>query len=243
MFLERDDARCLCWAVACGTDSEEELKRSADMGYAWAQVLLANLLSPSDVELVLLEKAAAHGEATAFFWLAHRLWDSEERTEDDKKRAKILWRQAGLGDGDSQLEVAERCSVSGSPEQLAWLRHSALQDNPFALQLATAFLPGEVCKYDDGCSGRALHEIAIALDSLPEWRNGESPEMVAAGERALELLNQWHGEAKRAVTCWIWLARQEGTPKDIRLLIADLIWDERAAWSERNGTRLIADKN
>ncbi len=226
----------MCWAAASGSsDDLDLLKRSADKGCAWTQVLLANSsMAGVDWPAALLEKAVAQGEPTAMYWLVQLLWSSEERTDDNTRRAQSLWRQAAeLGDRDSQLQVAQRCCESGSPEQLAWLRRSALLNYPFALQLATVFLPGNVWKYEEGGSGRSLYEIAIALDSLPEWRMDESESTIAAGEQALKLLRQWHSEAKRAVVCWMWLARKEGIPKDMRLLVADLIWDERVAWCER----------
>lgn len=49
----------------------------------------------------------------------------------------------------------------------------------------------------------------------------------------MRLYTQWLSGAKMGVLCWLWLSKGTGVARDIRLLIADLIWDERAAWSER----------
>ncbi len=33
--------------------------------------------------------------------------------------------------------------------------------------------------------------------------------------------------------CWLWLSAAKNVVKDVRLLVADLIWNDRTAWSER----------
>ncbi len=68
------------------------------------------------------------------------------------------------------------------------------------------------------------------------WKKKQWPVTEKASERAMSLYLRWNEEAKRAVLCWLWLARDKNVVKDIRLLIADLIWEERAAWSERTAT-------
>ncbi len=47
-----------------------------------------------------------------------------------------------------------------------------------------------------------------------------------------EIVPQWCAEAKQSVLCWLWLARDLGVVKDVRLLIADLIWDDKEAWTK-----------
>ncbi len=53
----------------------------------------------------------------------------------------------------------------------------------------------------------------------------------------IELYRLWCAKAKRAVMCWLWMSRSQRIIKDLRLLIADFIWDERAASSELKATR------
>ncbi len=43
----------------------------------------------------------------------------------------------------------------------------------------------------------------------------------------------WLGLARQAVYCWLRLSKSLRVTKDVRLLIANLIWEERAEWSER----------
>ena len=78
-----------------------------------------------------------------------------------------------------------------------------------------------------------LYEIAAAFaeNANAEWGLCEEPK--AASERAIAFYRRTNEEAKRAVLCWLWLVEEKRVVKDIRLLIANLVWEERAAWSER----------
>lgn len=52
-------------------------------------------------------------------------------------------------------------------------------------------------------------------------------------DEAILLFENWCKEAERAILCWLWLARDLGVCKDIRVAVAQLIWDDKAVWSER----------
>jgi hypothetical protein len=86
--------------------------------------------------------------------------------------------------------------------------------------------------FDKGGTGRIVFEIGAALSGMPEWRDGLGAARIAECERAEKMYQQWCDAAKRGIMCWLWLSRIEGVCKDVRLTIASLIWDERAAWSE-----------
>jgi hypothetical protein len=43
--------------------------------------------------------------------------------------------------------------------------------------------------------------------------------------------DRWIAMARAAIACWLATARRLGVVKDIRLLIAQKLWDERAEWS------------
>ncbi len=56
------------------------------------------------------------------------------------------------------------------------------------------------------------------------WRQLE------AWDEAVSLYNMWRDEAKRGVMCWMWISRHLNVMKDIRLLIAEVVWIERSSW-------------
>lgn len=52
--------------------------------------------------------------------------------------------------------------------------------------------------------------------------------------RAVALHGEWCEKAKQAIQFWVWASKNElDVHKDTRLLIAKLLWADRAAWSER----------
>ncbi len=115
-----------------------------------------------------------------------------------------------------------------------WLRRAAVQDGYYATRLAE-FAVNQVGRFDRGSSGRIVYEIGVAVMVIREqrvWTRLDQDEK-AACESAFVVYLRCIEDAKRAVMCWLWFARSETVAKDIRLLIADLIWEERAAWSER----------
>ena len=74
-----------------------------------------------------------------------------------------------------------------------------------------------------------LYEIGAAFGEGTE--SIEEPEKTAV-ERAIALYTRCNGEASSSVMCWLWLAGEKHMCKDIRLVIADLIWNDRAELSD-----------
>ncbi len=78
-----------------------------------------------------------------------------------------------------------------------------------------------------------MYEIGFALTCSPACHLANcSLEERDTQDRDAILYKQCCSAAKRAVMCWLWLARATTVVKDVQLLIADLIWDARADWSE-----------
>lgn len=242
LLLREDDARSLGWAAMLRGDeaSRDMLRRPAEAGYAVAQWQFAETLQGYDSEQqAWLERAATQGEPRAMTLLALLLWVPHNRTGfHDKPRARQLRLAAALaGDWFGQWYYASCCCPRDSPEQFTWLRRCAVQ-KPKAIAKITIVsnLSKELQRYDEGGSGRVVFEIGWALARIPDWAEEDTdkfPERIAAGERALQLYNQWCAEASRAVWCWIWLAQHVGVSRDIRVLIANLASEQRWAWAER----------
>ncbi len=52
--------------------------------------------------------------------------------------------------------------------------------------------------------------------------------MFAALARAVLMHENWCGKAKQTIYCWVWAAKRElGVAKDVRVLNANLVWEER----------------
>ncbi len=114
------------------------------------------------------------------------------------------------------------------------MRRAAIQDE-FGAERIFEDVSGQVQRYYRGYSGRNLYEIGAAIAVVREkdfFAKVVGRERVAC-EHAFAMYNRWNKRARRVVLCWLWLARSEGIVKDVRLLIANLIWEDRAVWSER----------
>ncbi len=127
----------------------------------------------------------------------------------------------------------QECFEPDSWQRFVWLRRSAIayewDKNAFVELLRVV----EKQTNENGGSGRIVCEMGAAFAARDWWRTlGFSSSTLAACERVIQLHKKWCQEAEMAVLCWLWTARHFGVSKDIRLMIADLIWDDRAAWSE-----------
>ncbi len=237
VFLSRgpDDARCLCWAALCGGQPRAELlKRSAEAGNAWGQAVY-DWSCTGGTEF--LAKSAEQGDRDGMYYLGWRL-----RCESQPvPAANDLWRESGLLGHPSAQYVVGRDCVDGSNEQFEWWQRSALQGahsldvrEEIGRQVIT-----QLQLFRDGGSGRILFELGSmfrgAVDTKKRQLFGvdRHVQVVAGSKRAVALFVQWCGEARQAIWCWIWLAQQLGMSRDMRVHIAGIVWEQRAAWSER----------
>ncbi len=237
IFLAQgEDRRCLCWAIESGGLAWREpwksmVMRSEEAGYSRAQHIVGVLSSDDNQVTKWLEKACAQHETQAMVFLGQHLFFRNE-----KARAEELWRQAAeLGDPSAQYDLADKCCEENSLERFEWLRRSAANSVGIgALERLVYLAVEQTRRWDRGSSGRNVFEIGAALCEASDWKKtAREKERQEAGERAIELYEQWLEQARRAVLCWMRLSKQLRMPKDIRLLIAHLMWRDRSVWSER----------
>ncbi len=236
LLSHSQDPRCLCWAADCDApDYLELLKRSAQGGYAWGQAVYS-LYLPDKEAHVWLEKAAAAHDAEAFMLLGDNLLLGRGMDVDRMRAGELLRKASELGCPVAQCRLAESFFARDDSEYYEWIRRSALQSNVRALSRLCVDAVGYVKRLREaGGSGRIVFEIGGALAGIHDWKKEAygNPVHIEACESAIRLYEHWSGEARRAVLCWLWLAKDAGVAKDIRLLIADLIWQGRCVWSER----------
>ncbi len=236
VFLAQgDDARCLCWSVVCGglpVEIGRTLLLSSEKGCAWGLSKYAQMCLYGPERLEAMEKAAAQGEPDAMAQLGYDLWYGKSGANKDESRAECLWREGALlGCPVAQLHLATRFCVPNSLERVTWLRRSAVQNLSTAIG-ALAREVREACRrFADGGSGRVLFEYGLTFATI-DLRNQMDR---FAYDTVVKCFEQWCSDAKRSILCWLWAAKQLGVAKDMRVMIADLIWKEKAAWSERNG--------
>ncbi len=180
-----------------------------------------------------LEKALAQGESDAMAELGSCLFYGRE-IRRDMERSERLYREAAmLGNSEAQYLVAQRFCYDQTLEFMEWLGRAALQGHTSAADNMACRASGHLKRYDLGAPGRIVFQIGSVLSGNELWKKWKARADIEAGERCVKLFEQWCGQAKRAISCWLWMSRQERVVKDIRLQVADLIWEGRAAWSER----------
>ncbi len=241
VFLAHErDARCQYWAAKCSAQPRKQLvRRAAEGGCAWAQAWLALLEPNKDEKMVWLDKALAQGEPEAMTNLALLLWDGyivpRNRAESER-----LWREAAvLGHAAAQFKLAAECCDNDPREQVLWMCRSVTQGLQWGNRVLAEAAVGHVAAMEQGEKERgwAVFEIGAALAASSGWWQAETSEGgVAAGEKAMRLHRQWSEEARRAVEWWMRLAKERRVARDVRLLIADLVWEGRRSW----GTPLLS---
>ncbi len=236
------------WAqsiVSFHADSNAEqlawLEKSASQGERDAIAMLSEALSSSSNESrssALLREAAFLGHPDAQMQWALRLRVGGSPEAFAWMRRSAIQRPAGVflsfNDALSFLLqcVQRELAWWDRPEEqrkLEWLIDTEAQQGVNREEM-DEWVRQNVRKKRAECR-IALNEIGLALDSICGWKNVAPDERVfVPGSRAVALAREWRKNASQAVLCWIWLSRQLGLIRDIRILIADIIWEERNAW-------------
>ncbi len=227
------DIRCRCLALWCNaTNCEEVLRKAAEEGYALAQ---AKFPGTVEEKRGWSEKAAAQGEPEAMHVVARELWEGDNRVGMERSSqvgaARRFYLEAALlGHSPSQFAIGLQFCEKRSLERCQWYRRATLHGEKSMLPVLIKEATSQLNRYDKGSTGRCLFEIGRAIAGIVNWRVMVTNPNVC--ERAVNMYESWCAEARTGVMCWLWLARKLGVSKDIRLVIADLIWNERAEWSD-----------
>ncbi len=219
-------------ALIGGSPRKELFKRAADAGDACASSFYACFVPEPEECVALLEKAILLGEPRAMRTMGSYLFDGIKVGEDKARSRQLLTDAAWLRDDMAQYFYSYFFQEEDSMEEFVWLRRSAMQGLERGVNLMSR-VDYQVHLHDSGGSGRIVFEIGAAFANLTNWWEEFDEKGAKACERAIELHEKWCGQAKRGIWCWMWLSRTFAVPKDIRVLIAGLLWEQRAAWSER----------
>jgi|JI10StandDraft_1071094.scaffolds.fasta_scaffold305203_1 hypothetical protein len=228
---QNDDARTLCFLWLCGEWSDlEPLRRSAELGFAFAEALMVGETSSGEDAFQFAQLAAAQGEREGFFQLGWCLQNGEGCEEDlDKARENFLL-ASELGHVLAMCQLGEFFPAS-DPQRWQWWGRAAF----FGFYSFLRDFPKQVELFNSG-SGSA-HIMFLIGQALHGHIN----------EKARKIFNQgydfdlWIGPAKQAIAfydeqikatkdvlyAWTHVGIQYNVVKDVRKLIARLIWDSK----------------
>ena len=224
-----------------------EVQRAAEGGLALAQATVAAWPQTEVGErLRLARAAAAPGEPRGMTHLAWLLLQSESRGQEKREAeaAGLLEEAAERGDGwaalqRSELSRDESCRVE-------WLGRSAALGCRAGLLRFRCVAVEQVARYGaSGDNGRAVFQLGAACagqlrsNGALFGRRVECEEQFRSLARAIALHRDWCAAARAAVWLWTGVAGRLRIPRDLRKLIGELVWADRAVWSEkRPGERL-----
>ncbi len=215
---------------------EEWLQQSAEAGCAWGQHMWAEEQSNLGERVSWWERAVRQGEPEAMTGLGKLLLTGgrDGVAEAVERGTMLLKEAAGLGVASAQYVLAMKCCKKTERNQ--WLRRAAVQEDDTGR--ARKYLCVQLCRKmrRHNSAGRVVFEFGAAVAAcdkrsqplLARMRYTEK----AASRAAADLHRKWCSEAQRGVLCWMWVARLLGVVRDVRLLVAGLVWHDRAAWSE-----------
>jgi TPR repeat protein len=237
MRKQGDDPRALYLLYMFGTKftNIDARKRSAAMGYAPAQAICAPFADSDAESFSFAESAAGQGDRSGLYRLGELLLKGSGCTADPARALEVLKRAATLGHERAQIRYGELAFDEN------WERHSwwgiaarrGLGNSFFSAMLR--FLPS----FENGEHGRILHTMAtVLLSGIDEVRDMQfdEAEVKEAIERVLELHDAMLERARRAIDCWSMAAQRRGVVKDIRVVIAKMVWEEPWRWCKEDKT-------
>jgi TPR repeat protein len=228
MLSQGGDPRALFVAFFCGDVPRAValLAQAAEKGYAPAQSRMASFAS-SAARKAMAEEAATKHDRLGLTRLGLYLWHGTG-CDADEPRAMECWRaaaQMGCSQGqchlsDSLLESdwrryywAGRSLLGGDFDSLYMLFHGAQSEG----DRRVLYEIGEACVNGDVLDGRFdRHLDADAKEAL---------------QVAIGVYNEGCDTAKRAIECWLGVGRRLRVVKDIRGMVAGMLWEQRWEWA------------
>ncbi len=234
VFLEvKNDPRALCFAGVLA-ECWGEIKRAANLGEAYAQACMALCTSGEEPSFSWAEKSAVQGEPDGFYELGCCYRDGVG-CEKDKKRAKenfLIAVELGsvlLSNAMIELgELLEECN----PQRFVWMGKAAVNGNTSSF-LTEMVEP--IRKFNSGTGhANVVFAIGRALKGHIDNEKGKIFESAFLFESRINLANQavhiynfQLQSYRKAVDTWTLVGIQNNIVRDIRKMIANMIWDAR----------------
>jgi hypothetical protein len=243
MGAQGDDVRALFFLGVLEADSQPGkqvhttlLRRSAESGYAPAQAHMASMVGSPEEQYAWGHKGAVQLDREGLVRTANCLLeghgcDNEPEEKRREKAAVMLQAAIELGSCTAPLLYGTEFCSGDDWRRYHWWGLALRRGSPWAVGMLIQAAAEHV---DSGsASGRILFEIGGGLRhavNRPAFM-GNGVESSAQSMKCVELYS-WCGErARDAVECWLVVGRRLRASRDVRGLIARIVWEERAAWS------------
>jgi hypothetical protein len=225
VFLDCDDPRALSLASQVHGCDFVLLRRSAELGFAFAQARTA-VVSEGEDFFVWAEKSAAQGEREGFFSLGHAWKKGKGRPKNLEKAKECFFIAAELGCVFSANNLGLLMSAT-DPRRFLWLGRAAEGGwtSDFFAEMQKQF----------NLARRRPKVIFSIGRALKGQLNEEKRKVFGCGDatlfgnatRAFDFYYFQLFSYRRAVDCWTVVGLKNGVVKDIRKMIAKMIWEAR----------------
>ena len=229
--LGQNDARALCFAWKLGDRRDlTSVRRSAELGFAFAQALMAGR-TEGEKRFMFAQLAAAQGERDSFFFLGYCFFHGQGCEKNLELAEENFLLASELGDVWAMVTLGNVLEDS-DPQRWRWLgRAAALGDRSSFLSC----FAGQVEPFNSG-SGSAV--VMFAIGRALQGHVNEEARTIFGGDykfdsrigpakQAIAFYEAQIQATKAAMHAWTQVGVKWKVVKDVRKLIAKLIWDSR----------------
>jgi hypothetical protein len=232
--LGQNDARALCCAWLCGAWLElrdlASLRRSAELGFAFAQGLMY-VETEGDEKFKFAQLAAAQGERDGFFELGLCFYDGEGCEKDLDKAKENFLCSSELGHVSAMNWLGDLLDESDLQRWRWWGRAAVLGSwgnllFNFAKQVEL-FNAGAGSGAVVFAIGQALHGHMNEQARTIFNDDDDFDSRLGPAKEAIAFYAAQTKATKDAMLAWTLVGIEFNVVKDVRKLIAKLMWDSR----------------
>jgi hypothetical protein len=231
VFSALNDGRALCFAWTLG-DREDlsPLRRSAELGFAFAQALMA-WKTAGEESFKFAQLAAAQGERDGLLELGRCFRDGEGCEKDLDKAKEIFLRGTKLGDVSAMGWLGKLLAKS-DPQRWQWWGQAAVLGNSwrflsgFAKQVEL-FHAGSGSAVVMFAIGRALQGHVNDQERKIFSNKIDFDSCIGPAKQAIAFYEAQIKATKDAMRVWTQVGIKLKVVKDVRKLIAELVWESR----------------
>jgi hypothetical protein len=224
-------------------ETKESLLLAATLGCAFAQAQIAESLDRQQEGVEWAEKAAAQGERVGLYLLGKWMvkGDANGCKKDRRKAVEYLWRAAELGSKDARSRVFKILEKRGESKRFTLLlkmKDLSKDDREWIVAKANyivrLFKRGEGRASDMFEIGRVVKKLEVSEEKDSEEEEDSNDKKDKCKQAVLFYKLQLRA-CRLAIDTFTRIARCFRVPKDIRNMIAKIIWETRG---EANFTKI-----
>jgi hypothetical protein len=236
MLQQGNDARALYIAWTLADDGATELlERATQMSYAPAQAAMAWATSGT-ASFEWAEKAAARGDRVGLFNLARCFLNGLGCVTDAGKATELYKQAAYLEHPIAMFWYGDLAFSDHEWERYVWWGRASTRGFGGQLFAANVVRLLPLFEKDELCL--VLHTVAPVIrarfdvSSCTAFNLSVTKGMSDKLRRILELHEAMLQRARRAIDCWSVVSRRCGLVKDVRLVVAKMVWKDAWRWGE-----------